>query len=117
MPTLYRLLADLVVVAHAGYVLFVVVGLLVIVIGVTCGWKAVRNPWFRWIHLAMIGIVVFEVLLSITCPLTTLENLLRAHAGETVQKGSFIGRVAHDLIFWNAPPWVFTVSYCLFGTL
>lgn len=117
MPTLYRLLADAVVVLHAGYVLFVVAGLLVIVAGVVCGWPAVRNPWFRWIHLAMIGIVVFEVLMSITCPLTSLENLLRAQAGETIREGSFIARVAHDLVFWNAPPWVFAVSYCLFGVL
>ena len=117
MPSLYRLLADMVVVVHAGYVLFVVLGLLVIVVGVACGWKWVRNPWFRWIHLTMIGIVVFEALWSITCPLTTLENLLRAQAGETIRESSFIGRIAHDLIFWDAPPWVFTVSYCLFGVL
>ena len=117
MPTVYRLLADVVVVIHAGYVLFVVIGLLVIVCGVACGWQRVRNPWFRWIHLAMIGIVVFEAVWNIPCPLTTLENLLRAQAGEPIRQGSFTGRAAHDLIFWNAPPWVFTVSYCLFGVL
>ncbi|HVW03196.1 MAG TPA: DUF2784 domain-containing protein [Planctomycetaceae bacterium] len=115
MATLYRTLADVVVVLHAGYVLFVVIGLLVILIGLARGWRSVRNPWFRWIHLAMIGIVVVEALLSFTCPLTTLEDWLRAKAGQNIRSGSFIGRIAHDLIFWNAPPWVFTVSYCLFG--
>jgi hypothetical protein len=63
----------------------------------------------------MIGIVVVEALLSFTCPLTTLEDWLRAKGGQNIRSGSFIGRIAHDLIFWNAPPWVFTVSYCLFG--
>ena len=56
MPTLYRLLADVVVVVHAGYVLFVVIGLLVIAVGVARGWQGVRNPWFRWIGNRLISV-------------------------------------------------------------
>ena len=73
-----RLLADLVVVAHAAYVSFVVLGLVAILAGVAFGWKWVRNPWFRWIHISMIGIVVAEALAGIPCPLTVWERQLRA---------------------------------------
>jgi hypothetical protein len=65
----------------------------------------------------MIGIVVVEALLGITCPLTTWENQLRHAAGETARAESFVGRWIHDLLFYDAPPWVFTVIYCLFGAV
>jgi hypothetical protein len=113
----YRLLADVVVAAHAAYVGFVVFGLLLILIGAARGWRWVRNFWFRLVHLAMIVVVVGESLGGITCPLTTLEDHLRELAGETVHSGSFIGRWAHELLFYDAPPPVFTVIYCVFGAI
>ena len=72
-----RLLADLVVVAHAAYFSFVVLGLVAILAGIAFRWKWVRNPWFRWIHLSMIGIVVAEAIAGIPCPLTVWERQLR----------------------------------------
>jgi hypothetical protein len=113
----WSLLADLVVASHVGYVAFVLLGLLLVLIGGWRGWHWVRNPWFRMIHLTMIAIVVLESLLGIVCPLTTLEDYLRGRAGQTVQQGSFLGRTLHDLIFFDAPPWVFTCAYTTFGTL
>jgi hypothetical protein len=74
----YRLAADVVVVLHAAYVWFVVFGQLAILIGILRRWAWVRNKWFRWLHLLAISIVVFESLLGIVCPLTTLEGWLRA---------------------------------------
>lgn len=115
MNTLYRILADFVVTLHLTYVLFVLVGLLLILLGIPMKWKWVRNFWFRVTHLTMIGIVVVEALLSITCPLTTLENYLRTQAGESVRSGSFIGKLAHDLLFYQLPPNFFTPLYCAFG--
>ncbi|MCA9164769.1 MAG: DUF2784 domain-containing protein [Pirellulaceae bacterium] len=112
---IYRLLADAVVTLHIAYVLFVILGLLVVLIGRLLHWTWIRNPWFRFVHLAMIGIVVVESWLKITCPLTTLEDWLRLQAGETVTDGSFIGRWMHDLLFLEAEPWVFTMAYTLFG--
>jgi hypothetical protein len=63
----------------------------------------------------MIGVVVVEAVLSIVCPLTTLEHNLRARAGQPVDETSFIGRWVHELLFFEAPEWVFTIVYCLFG--
>ena len=43
-----------------------------------------------------------------TCPLTDWEQRLRKMAGEGDYTGDFIGYWAHRLIFYDAPPWVFT---------
>lgn len=109
--------ADLVVFVHAAYVTFVIFGLVATLAGVVLHWKWIRNFWFRSIHLSMIGIVVFEALVGITCPLTTLEHRLRLAAGQQSSSGSFVGRWMHELLFFEAPPWVFTVVYCVFGAI
>jgi hypothetical protein len=114
---IYSRLADLVVVLHFAYVGFVVFGLLLVLLGVLLHWKWTRNFWFRAAHLAMIGIVVIEALVGITCPLTTWENALRTRAGETSGEGAFIARIVHDLMFFEGPSWVFTTVYCAFGGL
>jgi len=45
------LLADIVLVVHFAFVLFVVGGLVLIWIGVVLRWAWVRNFWFRVAHL------------------------------------------------------------------
>ena len=110
-----RMLADLIVVIHAAYVSFVVFGLAAILVGVVLRWKWVRNLWFRAIHLIAIGIVVAESLAGIPCPLTVWERQLRKMAGQTGYTGDFIGYWTHQLIFYRAEPWVFTLVYILFG--
>jgi len=77
-----RLLADLVVVVHFAFVLFVVLG----------GLLVLRWPGFRWIHLpAAVWGAIVEFSGSV-CPLTPLENALRAQAGEAGYTGDFISR-------------------------
>jgi hypothetical protein len=110
-----RMLADLVVVFHAAYVGFVVLGLVAILVGIAMRWRWVRNPWFRWIHISMIGIVVAEALAGIPCPLTVWERRLREGAGQVAYAGDFIGYWTHRLLFYRAEPWVFTVVYAAFG--
>jgi Protein of Unknown function (DUF2784) len=73
----YRLLADCVAVVHAGYVAFVLVGFVLVIVGVAHGWDWVRGFWFRAAHLTAIVLVCAESFLGIACPLTTLENRLR----------------------------------------
>jgi hypothetical protein len=111
----YRLLADLIVAIHSGYVAFVVVGLLLILVGWACGWRWVRNWWFRVLHLAAITIVALEAVFDIACPLTTWEQRLRQMAGDQVSHGTFIGDVLHNLIFVDAPSWAFPVAYVTFA--
>jgi hypothetical protein len=109
------LLADLIVVAHAAYVSFVVLGLVAILAGIAFRWQWIRNPWFRWIHITMIGIVVAEALAGIPCPLTVWERELREGAGQVAYAGDFIGYWTHRLLFYRAEPWVFTLVYTAFG--
>lgn len=114
----YALFADLLVAVHVGYVGFVLVGQLLIVIGGLRRWRWIRNAWFRLIHLLMIAIVVFEAAFGITCPLTRWEHQLRAKAGQPVEEASFMGRLLHELIFIeDVPHETFTVAYCIFGAL
>jgi hypothetical protein len=117
MESLYRILADVVVVLHASYVAFVLFGELAILLGILLRWEWIRNRTFRIAHLAAILIVVFESWSGITCPLTTWEDWLRSEAGESVEQGDFIGRWVHHVLFYRADPWVFTTIYSVFGAL
>ena len=80
----YLLSADVVLVVHFAFVLFVVLGLAAIWIGWFCKWKAVRNVRFRVAHLACMGVVVLESVFGVVCPLTTWEKDLRFAAGSEV---------------------------------
>ncbi|MBT8088371.1 MAG: DUF2784 domain-containing protein, partial [Gammaproteobacteria bacterium] len=75
------LIADGLLLLHTLFVLFVVIGLLLIVAGRFLSWDWVRNPWFRLVHLVCIGIVVVQSWFGIVCPLTTWEMALREKAG------------------------------------
>lgn len=108
-------LADSVATIHAAYVAFVVFGLAAILLGFFAGWRWVRNGYFRLLHLAAILAVSAEALAGWTCPLTTLENVLRRRGGEASYGGDFIGRWVDWLIFYNAPLWVFTILYLTFA--
>jgi len=78
--TAYRWLADLVVVVHALFVAFAVLG------GILVLWR----PWVAWLHLpAAIWAVLIEYAGWI-CPLTPLENGLRARAGVATYNDGFI---------------------------
>lgn len=108
-------LADLTLVIHAAFVAFVVIGFLLILAGLWRGWGWVRQPAFRYAHLAAIFVVVAQAWLEIECPLTTLENWLRVQSGGTGYQQSFIADWLHRLLFYQASPWVFTLVYTLFG--
>ncbi|MCL5669493.1 MAG: DUF2784 domain-containing protein [Gammaproteobacteria bacterium] len=114
---LYALLADGVLILHASYVLFVIGGQALIVTGWIRHWPWTRNLWFRWLHLGAIGFVVAEAWLGVRCPLTVLENYLREPAGGARYEVSFIGYWLGRLLFYDAPEWIFTMIYTLFGLL
>ena len=117
---LSKLAADAIVVIHFAFVLFVLIGQLLIMVGALAGWNWIRNLKFRLIHLGSILFVVAESLLGIVCPLTTLEKWLRDQAGETSYEGDFIASWVHEVLFFDKetiPPWLFTIIYSLFGLL
>ena len=115
--TLYLLAADGVLLVHVLFVLFVLAGLVLIVVGYFCGWSWVRNPRFRLAHLVAIGVVVLQAWLGRICPLTIWEMALRERAGDVTYQGSFIAHWLQSLLYYEAPAWVFTLAYTLFGLM
>lgn len=108
-------LADAVLLLHLGVVLFVVGGLGAIVAGNLAGWRWVNGLALRWAHLAAIGFVVLQSWLGATCPLTTLEAWLRSGARSAGGRQGFIEHWVQRLLYYDAPTWVFTLAYSVFG--
>lgn len=102
-----ELAADLLLVLHAALAAFIVCGLVLVWIGVAAGWRWIRNPAFRYAQLGAIGVVALEAAAGLACPLTVWEDLLRGQA----EPRSFLGRLAYELLYWDAPEAVFTVLH------
>ena len=115
--TLILIAANALLLLHVLFVGFVVFGLLLIFIGRAMHWHWVRNLWLRLAHLAAIAIVVLQSWLDIICPLTVWEMGLRSKAGSSVYSGNFIAHWVQTLLYYDAPAWVFTLLYSLFGSL
>ena len=105
------LLADVVLIVHFAFVLFVTGGLVAIWIGAAAGWRWVRNFWFRVTHLAAIVFVAAEALAGVWCPLTVWEAQLRG----VQAKKSFVALWIHRLMYFELPEWVFATAYVSFA--
>lgn len=73
-------LADIVVIAHLLFVLFVLTG----------GFLLPRRPWLIWLHLPAVAWGAYIEFSAGICPLTPLENQLRALAGQQGYAGGFV---------------------------
>ncbi len=90
MPAaLFRLLADSVVVVHVGFVLFVAFG----------GLLVLRWPRLAWLHLPSAAWGVGVEFANRVCPLTPLENLLRARGGMAAYQGDFIAQYVMPVLY------------------
>ena len=105
------MIADAVLVLHFLIVVFIVGGLLLTWVGFVLRWQWIKNPVFRYAHLAAIAFVALEALLGYACPLTIWEDALRGGA----RPESFIGRWVRRVLFYEAPEWIFAVLYCLWA--
>ena len=117
MTSTYGLLADFVLITHFLFVLFVLTGFFLVVAGGVSGWEWIRNSWFRVLHLTGILVVTAQSWLGMICPLTTLEMWLRGQAGGSTYEASFVQHWVGQLLYYNAPDWVFMFSYTVFGIL
>lgn len=85
----YRLLADAVVLMHLGFVLFVVLG----------GLLVLRWPRLAWAHLPAAAWGVWIEWSAGICPLTPLENDLRRAGGEAGYPGSFVDHYVMPVLY------------------
>lgn len=83
------MLADLVVLIHLAFVVFVVSGGLLV-------WKWPRLAWLH-VPCALWGAAV--ELGGWICPLTPLENSLRLRAGEAGYQGDFVARYVLPVLY------------------
>jgi len=86
---IFRVLADLIVVVHFAFVLFVVLG----------GLLVIRRRSVAWVHLPAAAWGVWIELSGWICPLTPLENHLRARAGGDVYDVSFVERYLMPVLY------------------
>jgi len=113
----YQLFANLVLALHIAIVAFVIAGLVLVLLGNWRGWSWVNHWWFRALHLGAIGVVVAESWFGLTCPLTTLEMWLRSKAHQVTYAGGFIEHWMQELLYYDAPAWVFVLCYTAFGLI
>ena len=85
-------IADLVVVIHFAFVLFVVLG----------GLLVLRWPRLAYLHLPAAAWGVLIEFAGWICPLTPLEQSLRLKAGEQGYSGSFIEHYVLPLLYPSA---------------
>jgi hypothetical protein len=86
---LYRILADLVVILHLAFVLFVVLGSLL----------ALRWRRCAWIHIPAALWGAFIEFAGWVCPLTPLENWFREKGGASGYSPSFIEHYLVSLLY------------------
>jgi hypothetical protein len=86
---LYRILADLVVVAHVLFIAFVAVGSMLV------------SKWsgLLWLHVPAVLWAAAIVLVGFTCPLTLLEKDLREREGDSSYDGGFIDHYLEGVVY------------------
>jgi hypothetical protein len=85
----YAGLADLVLVVHLAFILFVAIGAFVV-------W---RWPRMRWVHILSVAYAAAIVTVGFDCPLTGLEKHFRRLAGGPVYDGGFVNHYLTNVIY------------------
>jgi hypothetical protein len=85
----YGLFADLLVLFHAAFILFAVLG------GLLC----LKRTFFLYVHLPAAFWAALVELGGWTCPLTPWENALRHLAGQAGYSGDFVAHYLLPLIY------------------
>lgn len=89
---LYRALADVVLLFHLAFIIFVVLGSLLV-------W---RFPRLAWLHLPAVMWAGLIEMSGRVCPLTPLENHLRQLSGEAGYHGGFVEHYLLPIIYPHA---------------
>jgi hypothetical protein len=110
MASATALLAEVVLAAHVGVILFNVFGLIVVPIGAARGWRFVHIAWWRVLHVALLAAVAAQALASRACFLTLWQSDL---AGFAARPTPLIESWVDRLIYWKLPIWIFAALYTI----
>ncbi len=86
---LFRLAADALLLVHFGFIAFVILG----------GLLVLRRRWIAFVHVPAVAWATLIVASGRICPLTFVENALRARAGESGYSESFIEHYLLHVIY------------------
>ena len=106
---LYRILADIIVIMHFMWILFMLVGFILTL----CGFfrKRFFDRWlFRTLHLLGIAYVSLLATMGKYCPLTLWENILRLkYDPDLTYPGSFMIHYAEKLVYPDINPLIIRI--------
>jgi hypothetical protein len=85
----YQLAADVVVVVHLAYLVFLALG----------GLLAWRWPHLIWLHVPAMAWGLVAITVGVTCPLTVVEKHFRGLAGEQGYAGGFIDHYVEGVVY------------------
>jgi len=85
----YQVMADGVVVLHLAFIVFVLLG----------GLLVLRWRWWVWVHLPAVGWAVMIELAGWICPLTPLENWLLERGNQVTYHSGFIEQYILPLVY------------------
>lgn len=86
---MYPLLANLVLIVHLAFVVFVLCG----------GLLVLRWRWIAWLNVPAIAWGAFVEFSGWICPLTPLENWLRAQGGDISYRSDFIAQYLLPVLY------------------
>ena len=92
---------------HLAVIGFNVFGLVAIPLGAWRGWRWVRIPWWRALHLGSLAVVALQAVLGRACFLTDWQDALTGGGAHD----PLIMRWVNSLIFWPLPAWAFAAAY------
>ncbi len=99
----YLLLADIAVLVHTSWTLFLVIG----------AYWGVRLKWVRIVHLVGLAYAAITIPFDLPCPLTTLELYLRSrHGPHLAYPGHFIIHYASKILHIRLP--FYFIEICTF---
>ncbi len=110
-----RFWADCILGLHLFYVLGLLLPLILIPVGAWRKWSWIRNPWIRYLHLAMGLFLVLQTVTGWTCFLTVWEQNFRELAGEQGYSTTFVEYWLGKLLYLDLSESTFTLLYLLLG--
>jgi Protein of Unknown function (DUF2784) len=110
-------LANIVVIAHLAYFVFVAGGFVGIVMGAARRERWILNPWFRIVHFLAVLLVLWEDVWGMNCPLNTLEGTLRSPApsAQAAEASSGLGYLLDLLLHHTISERMLDVMYWTMG--